>query len=177
MKLILTALLLTLSLLVCVSDGRAQDADSASQTAESLRQQLFEVESKEVELKARVQQLDEDLKPENIERYFAGVGSTRPEELREQRRRQLTIQKDGVNAQLAILSTSRSRLETAIAEADSRAYQQSAQGFASSLVNQIGGGRYHVGLRLLIAIVLTAILALVGLFFVIRAQLKQNELH
>jgi hypothetical protein len=175
MKIILTSFVLTLSLLLCVSDARAQNPNSAAQTAETLRQQLREVESQEFELKARLQQLNEDLKPENIESYFAGVGSTRPEELREQRRRQLTIQKDGVNAQLAILATSHARLETAIADADSRAYQQSAQGFASSLVNQIGGGRYHVGLRLLVAIVLSAILALVGLFFAIRSQILHRN--
>jgi hypothetical protein len=177
MKIILTSLLLTLAVLLCVSDGRAQDAASAAQTADALRMQMLEVEAKQAELKASVQQLDDDLKPENIERYFAGVGSTRPEELREQRRRQLTIQKDGVNAQLAILETSHSRLQTAITEAESRAYQDSAQGFASNVVNRIGGGRYYVGLRLLVAIVLTAILALVAFFFVIRAQLKQRELH
>ena len=176
MKIILTSLALTLSVLICSSEGRAQDVDSAAQTAEALRQQLHEIEAKETELKARLQQLDEDLRPENIERYFAGVGSTRPEELREQRRRQLTIQKDGVNAQLAILGTSHARLESAIANADARAYQQSAQGFASGLANRIGGGRYHVGLRLLIAIVFSAVLALVALFIAIRSQLVHRNM-
>jgi hypothetical protein len=64
------------------------------------------------------QELDEAIKPENIERSLAGVGSTRPEELRESRRRQLAIQRDGVQAQLRTLETSRQRLESAIANAE-----------------------------------------------------------
>jgi hypothetical protein len=71
--------------------------------------------------------LDESLKPENIERSLAGIGSTRPEELREQRRRQLTIERDGVQAQLKTLETSRQRLETALANAEVLAYQESAR--------------------------------------------------
>jgi hypothetical protein len=39
----------------------------------------------------------------------------------------LTIQRDSVLAQLKILETSRLRLETALAEAEARAYQQSAR--------------------------------------------------
>jgi hypothetical protein len=79
------------------------------------------------DLRARLQELDESIKPENIERSLAGVGSTRPEELREARRRQLSIQRDGVRAQLQTLETSRTRLETAIANAEALAYQQSAR--------------------------------------------------
>ena len=55
--------------------------------------------------KLGLQQLDESIKPENIERSLAGIGSTRPEELRETRRRQLTIERDGVLAQLKTLET------------------------------------------------------------------------
>ena len=57
---------------------------------------------------------------------MSGIGSTRPEELREQRRRQLEIERNGVRAQLNLLATSHTRLETAIAQADAEAYRQSA---------------------------------------------------
>ena len=67
------------------------------------------------------------MRPENIERFFALNGSTRPEELREQRRRQLSIQRDGVLAQLQTLETGKQRLETALANAEILAYQQSAR--------------------------------------------------
>ena len=83
---------------------------------EKLRAQLLEVQGKEDGLRNRLAQLEEAIKPENIERSLAGVGSTRPEELRESRRRQLTIERDGVLAQLKILETSRQRLEAAIAQ-------------------------------------------------------------
>src|SRR6185437_8145161 len=71
--------------------------------------------------------LDEALKPENIQNSLAGVGSTHPEDLREQRRRQLEKEKAGVVAQLERLAASQRRLENAVAAADAAAYQQSAQ--------------------------------------------------
>ena len=98
----------------------------AQEKAASLRAQLAEVETKQAELQTRLQNLDEQLKPENIESALAGVGSTHPEDLREQRRRQLEIERNGVRAQLDLLATHHSRLETAIATADSEAYRQSA---------------------------------------------------
>ncbi|HEU0253193.1 MAG TPA: hypothetical protein VFR12_09200, partial [Pyrinomonadaceae bacterium] len=101
--------------------------ETAAESAERLRGQLLEVQAKEEALRLRLAELDEAIKPENIERSLAGVGSTRPEELREARRRQLSIQRDGVLAQLKTIETSRQRLEMAIADADARAYQQSAQ--------------------------------------------------
>lgn len=98
----------------------------AQEKAASLRAQLTDVEAKQAELQTRLQNLEEKLKPENIESALAGVGSTRPEDLREQRRRQLEIERNGVRAQLDLLATSHSRLETAIARADVDAYRQSA---------------------------------------------------
>jgi len=84
------------------------------------------VETKQAELQTRLQTLEENLKPENIENSLAGVGSTHPEDLRAQRRRQLEIERNGVQTQLNLLATSHSRLETAIAQADAEAYHQSA---------------------------------------------------
>lgn len=108
-------------------NGYAQETASAAETVEKLKLQLLDVQAKEEALRERAQQLDESLKPENIERSLAGVGSTRPEELRESRRRQLTIERDGVQAQLKTLETSHQRLEAAIANAEALAYQQSAR--------------------------------------------------
>ena len=99
---------------------------TAQEKAASLRSQLSEVEAKQSELQTRLQKLEENLKSENIEHSLAGVGSTRPEDLREQRRRQLEIERNGVRAQLDLLAVSHSRLETAIAQADAEAYRQSA---------------------------------------------------
>ena len=119
--------LLLLFLLVFSVSAYAQETASAAESVEKLKAQLIEVQGKEEALRERVQQLDESLKPENIERSLAGIGSTRPEELRESRRRQLTIERDGVMAQLRTVENSRQRLETALANAEIVAYQQSAR--------------------------------------------------
>lgn len=122
------SLLLLLLAMVFTANAFAQDQpETAAESLEKLRAQLSDVQANEEALRAQAQELEESLKPENIERSLAGVGSTRPEELRESRRRQLTIARDGVLAQLKLLETSRQRLETAILNAEGRAYQQSAQ--------------------------------------------------
>jgi len=121
--------LLSVLILMFAANGYAQEAQpaTAAESLEKLRAQLLDVQAKEQELRERAQQLEESLKPENIERSLAGVGSTRPEELREYRRRQLTKERDGVLAQLKVVETSRQRLETAILNAQGRAYQESAR--------------------------------------------------
>lgn len=147
------------SILLGALQVSGQEGGSAAQTAEALRAQLRDVEAKQAEMQSRLNQLDEDLKPENIERYFAGVGSTHPEELREHRRRQLQLEKNTLVSQLQSLSESKSRLESAISRADSLAYQQSALGSASLIVTRTWDG--HKGLVLTGAVML---LAVVGVF-------------
>jgi hypothetical protein len=120
----LMLLLFMLALGVSVS---AQEPASAADQAEKLKGQLLEMQVKEGALRERLAQLDEAIKPENIERSLAGVGSTRPEELREARRRQLSIERDGVLAQLKTIESGRLRLENALANAEAAAYQESAR--------------------------------------------------
>ena len=120
--------LLLVLILLLAANGYAQDKPAtAAESVEKLRAQLLELQEEEGALRDRAAQLEESLKPENIERSLAGVGSTRPEQLRETRRRQLTIERDAVLAQLKLIETSRQRLETAIAEAEGRAYHESAR--------------------------------------------------
>ncbi len=150
------------------SDVAAQSRSGATQSAEGLRAQLVEVQARETELQARARQLDEDLKPENIERSLAGIGSTKPEDLRELRRRQLTIERDSVRAQLKILATSHERLEAALRTAETRAYQESAEGTTPALnqmlAAQSGGNRsWRIG-------ILTGLIAVLGLVFVIAGM-------
>jgi len=108
----------------------------------NLRAQLSDVQLKQTELQTRLEQLEFDLKPENIEHSLAGIGSTHPEELREQRRRQLDGEKTRVLAQLAELATTRTRLEAAIVQADTESYRQSAGTSASA-----GANVYHTPTR------------------------------
>jgi chromosome segregation ATPase len=90
----------------------------AEQRSESLRSQQLETETKLADLQAQLDQVVYAVKPENIERSMAGYGTTRPEEAREARRRQLENEKLRLQAQIKILETSKTRLETAVANAD-----------------------------------------------------------
>ncbi|HKR60445.1 MAG TPA: hypothetical protein VJS64_11985 [Pyrinomonadaceae bacterium] len=90
----------------------------AEQRSESLRTQQLEAETKLADLQAQLDQVEYSVKPENIERSMAGFGTTRPEEVREARRRQLENEKVRLQAQIRILETSRTRLEAAVANAD-----------------------------------------------------------
>src|SRR5438067_11899655 len=83
-----------------VAEVTAQE--SAQNRAASMRAQLVEMQARQAELQMRLQQLEEYLKPENIEHSLAGVGSTHPEELREARRRQFEIEKKCRQHQLEI---------------------------------------------------------------------------
>ena len=138
MKRVLALSLLVISVSTFSIRVAAQDEQDVPQSVETLRSQLLEVQARETELQARQKQLDEALKPENIERSLAGMGSTRPEELRESRRRQLTIERDGVGAQLKIVATSRERLESVIRTAEAQTYLQTASG---SALNQATVGK------------------------------------
>jgi len=110
-----------------VSSVIAQNMGTREDSIADLKQQLIDIESKETQLTIRLEELDEELKPENIERALAGIGSTRPEDLREHRRRLLTIERNGLKAQLDLLQDDRARVELAIAAAESAAYLKYAQ--------------------------------------------------
>ncbi len=118
--------LLGVSIVVGLPAVRTPAQTKAQERAANLRAQLADTEARQTELQSRLQQLEENLKPDNIERSLAGVGSVHPEELREARRRQLEIEKRSVQSQLDVLAASHSRLETAIAAADAESYRQSA---------------------------------------------------
>ena len=90
----------------------------AEQRAEQVRMQLVDVQSKIADLEAKLEGVEYALRPENIERATQTFGSTRPEEAREARRRQLESERGRLKAQLKILETSKSRLETSSALAD-----------------------------------------------------------
>jgi chromosome segregation ATPase len=90
----------------------------AEQRAEVLRTQQRDVQEKEGNLMARMEQIEFDLRAENIDRSVATYGSTHPEEARDARRRALESEKSRTRAQLDLLATSRQRLDTAIVNAD-----------------------------------------------------------
>ena len=86
--------------------------------AETLRKQLIDLIEKETTYKIRLAQIDEDIRPENIERAMAGIGGTRTAEMRETRRRALDNERKGLESLLSITSQSRIRLEEDVRQAD-----------------------------------------------------------
>jgi membrane protein involved in colicin uptake len=96
----------------------AQDASAVELQVQRLRDQLGDVAEKEAQLRERARQLDEELRPENVERSVAAIGTTDARAVREQRRQQLERQKAAVDEQLTSLAASRARLEAAVASAE-----------------------------------------------------------
>src|SRR5213078_4017701 len=90
----------------------------SEQRSAQLRTELSGVQAKKSELAAHLEDIEYALKPENIERATAGIGTTRPEEVREQRRRQLESDRTRTRQQLDQLNASESRAQQAIATSD-----------------------------------------------------------
>ncbi len=175
MKAYLRLVLFAGLVVLCPLQSRAQEKPSAAETVEDLKLQLIDVKAREDDLKLRVQQLDENLKPENIERALAGVGSTRPEELREQRRLQLTIEKTRVVAQLEETAALRSRLETSLAAAEVEAYQQSAKG-STAIQNVMLGSQSLVTYRWLLVGLLLVVAGIgVSIMMVLRLRVSARK--
>lgn len=63
--------------------------------------------------------MDEEVRPENVERSLSGLGTTRTAELREVRRRSLEIEKRGLESLLNLSAQSHARLEEDVRQADS----------------------------------------------------------
>jgi len=102
----------------------AQNLDLLSRTeqrAELMRKQLIELTEKETLFKNRLVQLDEDMRPDSIDRsvmIVGSIGSTRTSDLRETRRRVLDNERKGVESLYNQTSASRARLEEEVRQAD-----------------------------------------------------------
>lgn len=90
----------------------------AEQRAELLRKQLLELIEKETTLNGRLVQLEEDIRPENIERSMSLTGTTRTAELRETRRKVLETERKGTESLLELTTQGRDRLEDDVRRAD-----------------------------------------------------------
>jgi chromosome segregation ATPase len=90
----------------------------AEQRSAQLRAELRDVQAKKADLEAHLEDVEYALKPENIERATQGYGTTRPEEVREQRRKQLESERERVKKLLEVLNGSETGLQQAIATSD-----------------------------------------------------------
>lgn len=90
----------------------------AEQRAEGLRKQLLELIEKEALYKSRLVQIDEDMRPESIERTLNPYGTTRTAEIRDTRRRVLENERKGFENLLNLTIQSRIRLDDDVKQAD-----------------------------------------------------------
>jgi len=90
----------------------------AEQRAESLRTQLRDVTDKEFAYQERLAQIEEELDPGAIQRRAAVVGTLNPGSIRDSIQRSLERERERVRRQLEMLTNSRSRLEAAVATAE-----------------------------------------------------------
>ena len=124
---VLVSVLLVLG--ACVG-AWAQDVSAVEIQIERLRSQLRDVVDLEARLQERVSQLDDDLRPESVERSVVGVGTTDAAALRARRREELERQKADVNSQLSAAAAKRARLESEIAAAEAEAVRLKAASLA-----------------------------------------------
>jgi chromosome segregation ATPase len=90
----------------------------AEQRSSQLRAEQREVQAKIGELEVRLEDVEFALKPENVERATSVYGTTRPEEIRAQRKKQLETERERVQRQLEQLRVSDAHLTEAIATSD-----------------------------------------------------------
>lgn len=92
----------------------------AENRSDALRAQLLDLQMREIDIQARLDDLDYRLKPESINQALVFVGSVRPmDELRDDLRARLESEKTRTNAQLELLASTQARIEAAISDADS----------------------------------------------------------
>jgi membrane protein involved in colicin uptake len=121
---------LALFALAATSPVMAQEVSGVELRIERLRAQLRDAVDREAQLQDRVARLDEDLRPENVERSVAAVGTTDASALRAKRREELEKQKADVAGQLSEASAKRARLEAEIAAAEAEAVRLKAASLA-----------------------------------------------
>jgi hypothetical protein len=90
----------------------------AEQRAGTLRKELLETTEKETGFRTRLMQIEEEIRPESIERATSVIGGMRAPELRDSRRRMLENERRGVESLISQTAQSRTRLEDDVRQAD-----------------------------------------------------------
>ncbi len=90
----------------------------AESRAETLRKQLFDMIEKEGNIKTKLDQIENDIRPESIDRGVAFAGTLRPEELRNLRRRSLESERTNLQTLLAEVQRTRANLDLNLQKAD-----------------------------------------------------------
>jgi len=95
-----------------------EQLEKEEQRGEALQQHLFEISEKEGPLATRMDQINQQLSPEVIDRTMAGVGSLHPEQAREEVKKRLTNEKNRVQSQLDLLKQDQRRTQASLATND-----------------------------------------------------------
>ena len=90
----------------------------AEQRAEAVQAQLRDTLEKDTNLQARIEQLDDAMRPDSLNRQVALIGTFRPDEERDRLRRQYESEKARVQSLLDVNAKQRVRLEASLASAD-----------------------------------------------------------
>jgi len=90
----------------------------AEQRADNIRKQVFELIEKENSLQKHLEEISYEIQPEVIERQLQLGGSLRPEEVRENRRKQLEAEQTNTQNLLTQVQSTRASLEASLAKAD-----------------------------------------------------------
>lgn len=106
--------------------------NQTEQLAATLRKSLIETGEREATIKRRIGQVQFDLRPENIDRSIQLQGTTKAEELRENRRRTLENERNSLQNLLYEVETSRAQISENLREAEAFALS-----FRKSLFAQI----------------------------------------
>lgn len=106
--------------------------NQTEQLAATLRKSLIETGEREATIKRRLGQVQFDLRPENIDRSLQLQGTTKADELRENRRRALESERNTLQNLLFELEASRAQITENLREAEAF-----AQSFRKNLFAQI----------------------------------------
>jgi len=82
------------------------------------QKEMVDLSAREAPLRKRLDEIESQQQPDRIERSLAGVGSTKPEEMRDSISRQLSIEKRQIQAQLDTIQASRTRNQSFITNAE-----------------------------------------------------------
>jgi len=88
------------------------------QRVRDLQKELVDAAAKETVLQKRLDEIEEEQRPDRIERSLAGVGLMKPEEEREAISRRLSNEKRRIQTQLDTLRASRTRIPPLIVNAE-----------------------------------------------------------
>ena len=86
----------------------------AEQRAEGLRKQVFDMIEKENTVKTKIDSLEYGLRPEEIDRSTAFIGSLRPEEIRASRKKSMEAEKTNLQSLLTQIQRTRVTLEASL---------------------------------------------------------------